>query len=73
MGVRPHLPLDEGVARQSRQHNIIHDGIRGASLPLPARLANEGGMGDKANAMDDIAQLALGIHCLGDSANVTQC
>lgn len=72
MGVCPHLPFDERLARQRWQHNIVHDGVCGATLPLASRLANEGGMGDKADAMDDIAQLSLGIHCLGNATDVTQ-
>lgn len=70
--VCPHLPLDERIARQRRQHNVIHNGIRCPPLPLASRLANERRMGDKAYAMDNIPQLALGIHCLGNPTDVTQ-
>lgn len=70
--VCPHLPLDERIPRQRRQHNVIHNGIRCPPLPLASRLANERRMGDKAYAMDNIPQLALGIHCLGNPTDVTQ-
>ena len=72
VGVCPDLPLDECLPWQGRQHNVVHDGVCGASLPLTSRLPNEGRMGDEANAVDDIPQLSLGIHGLGNPTDVTQ-
>lgn len=70
--MRPHLPFHECLTRQCRQHYIVHDGIGGATLPLATRLANEGWMGHKADAVHHITQLAVGVHRLGNPADVAQ-
>lgn len=68
----PDLPFYMRFSGQCWHHNIIHYSICSASFPLASRLRNIARMCDKANTLDDISQLTMGIHCLGHAAYMPQ-